>query len=275
MAGQPQPSRATTFIHETAMAAATEEERRQIQRREAMRQAVLDHLAREGQDIVESSSESSEEFSDEDEEVPAPCGATASMTSGLFVQPGDVLVFASLKSIGDIAKLRFMNGAAHAIAVSIQTAESRAYTADPSRLTLRPNDCVDVEVRSNGARRIAKRPPLMVRALLLNSADAIADAAVWADINSGRAEELQIRAVRHDDVKQLREQKRISRATRTSRQTSANNSARGRLTSNLSCKSGVSRTSKLSIRRSQEDDEDEDISFEEYQRRNLLQIKSK
>lgn len=242
----------------------TNEARLQMQRREALRQAVLDHLAREaanaGQEIDESDSPS--ELSDEDldeEVVPEPYGVSATMNSGLLVMPGDVIVFACLKHLGDVAKLLLTNIGSRALAVSVTSPEARAYSLEPMRLAIRPGESSEVEVRSNGPRRIAKRPPLVVRVLQLASAEPMVHDGCWAEINAGAGDALTIRTVRENDVKVLRDTKRISKRSISKRSTRNSDRISGY----------------YPMRTTRQEEEEEDMSFEEYQRFCQLQPASR
>jgi len=236
---------------------ASADARKQLERREAMRKAVLEHLAREGQpneDINTSDDEILCSAEEEDDNVPSPKGVTVRMKSGVQVQPGDMLIFTSRKALGDLAKLRLMNDSFSAIALSISTSEARAYTAYPCRLTLNPGECQTVEVRSNGLRRIAKRPPLLIRALSIATWRR-AEEIPWSDLQGSGVDELQLSTVREEDVKdQLRQQRRG-----------------GRRVLGTDLDNAPPPSANVMATRNEEEEDDEEISFEEYRRHCLIQ----
>lgn len=213
-----------------------------------MKKAVTEHLARESQpgvDINTSDDESRDSAEEESGDVPAPKGVTVRMQSGVQVQPGDVLIFMSRKGLGDVAKLRLMNSGMLPVALSISTSEARAYTAHPCRLVLQPGECQNVEVTSNGLRRMATRPPLLVRAVSM-AAERI-DNVPWDDLQSPNVEQLQLSTIREVDANATVDPLRRLLGTVNVAADSAN-----------------------VVIQSDRECEDDDISFEEYQRRCLV-----
>lgn len=162
-------------------------------RKDALRDAVVAHLARQaaqadGDDSDDCLSASCpSEASPHSPKVRTPRGELWKMDNGLQIQPGNTVFFYTGASQA-AAKIKLSNGSLGYVAFRV-VAEHRAYTLEPMAGVLQPGQAIEVLVRSNGPRFLAQRHPINIDGVNASPAEPID----WNKLGKSDSERLTLR----------------------------------------------------------------------------------